>query len=111
MTSARFGRRQGGDLVPVGYRFPLVRSILEPPAESAAGSGPEPFGLRFFRPAVAEDALPSFRYSRELQVAMTADGATPLIASSSAPEKTTTGNGGSPRGEEFRIDFAGDYEP
>ena len=104
-------RFTGAALAPIGSQFALARPVLDPqPAERAAG--PEPFGLRFFRPTEKLGEPPRFRYDHARQVAVTDDdAAVPLIDLDGAPEKTTTGtsDGKVPRGEEFRIDFVTDH--
>lgn len=103
-------RFTGAALAPIGCQFALARPIHDPPPADD-GSGPEPFGLRFFRPTEKLGAPPRFRYDHERQLAVTDDG-TPLIMMPGAPEKTTTGtsDGKNPRGEEFRIDFTADHQ-
>lgn len=105
-------RFTGAALAPIGCQFALARPILDPPDATGRSSGPEPFGMRFFRPTEKLGEPPRFRYDHEHQLAVTDDNAaTPLIMMPGAPEKTTTGtsDGKNPRGEEFRIDFAADH--
>lgn len=116
MTDPNTNRSVDDGLAPIGAQFPLSRPVLDVPhGDDANVSIPSAFGLRFFRPTdeLAAMVLPSFRYSIERQVAVTDDGTeTPLITAAEPVEKTTTGysDGGKPRGEEFRIDFTGDFE-
>ncbi|MGH3610508.1 MAG: hypothetical protein ACRDRD_20835 [Pseudonocardiaceae bacterium] len=101
-------------LVPVGYRFPLARPVFDLPAsEEVPDSAPQPFGMRFFRPAgeVHDMAPIPYRYSTALQVAVTDDDTdTPLITLPIAWERTTTGitDGKGPGIEEFTMDYCGD---
>lgn len=116
MTELNSNRSIDNDLAPIGAQFPLARPVLAvPPGVNVVDSTPSAFGLRFFQPTddIATMSLPSFRYSSERQVAVADDGTkVPLIMTVEAAEKTTTGysDGGKPRGEEFRIDFVGDFE-
>ena len=105
------GRLTSDGLVPVGYQFPLARPIFDlPRTDEVDDAAPEPYGMRFFRPAGrVNDMHPiPHRYDAELQLAVTDDEtATPLISLPYAPdEKTTTGNtdGSVGRGEEFTFD-------
>jgi hypothetical protein len=115
MEAPRISESIGADLAPFGCQFALARPIFDlPPADPVDSSTQEPFGMRFFlhTEKVGEFIPPRFRYDDEHQLAVTDDeSATPLITLPASPEKTTTGHsdGKNPRGEEFRIDFAGDH--
>lgn len=117
MTAPALDRPARGGLAPVGYQFPLARPVFDvPSADDVPESAPEPFGMRFFRPTgdVQDMAPIPYRYSAELQVAVTDDGTkTPLITLPTAWDRTTTGSadGKGPNVEEFKMDYAGDHQP
>jgi putative ATP-grasp target RiPP len=101
-------------LVPTGSRFALARPLFDfPNTQSAPDMAPQPFGMRFFRPAgeVRDMAPVPYRYCATRQLAITDDDTeTPLISLPIAWERTTTGmtDGKTPGVEEFTMDYCGD---
>lgn len=102
------------ELTPAGHRFALRRPTFDvPSSDPVPETAPEPFGVRFFEPAVAVDGLKPIphRYSTELQVAVTDDGTdTPLVTTIESWDRTTTGqlDGNKQPQEEFTMDYCGD---
>lgn len=102
--------KDGGGLVPVGYRFALGRPTFTiPVADPVPDSAPLPFGLRFFVATGAAERMnpPAYRYDPVRQVAVTDDEAgIPLVNAMDVWVSTTTGgaDGSGPNVEEHKQD-------